>query len=104
MVGRALLLFLIAVTFTAFFMREAQTHELPCFDAETSRMWEPPEHVRGYGVTSEGVVRLSVTLDGHWMLSFSPPEIDGGMCIVWLGDGWEFVVPKAPSEEVGDGS
>jgi hypothetical protein len=99
MIGRALLLFLIAVILTAFFVPRADAHELPCFDEETSRIWQPPEYVKGYGATSEGIVKLSVTSEGAFMLSFSPPSLDGGICIVWLGEGWEWVVPKREKRE-----
>lgn len=91
MVGRALIFFLIAVIITAFFVRSPGAHELPCFAKEQAEMLEPRENLRGYGTTSEGLVKLSVSSSGAWMLSFSPPKMDGVVCIVWLGEGWEFV-------------
>lgn len=91
MIGRALLLFLAAVIVTAFFVRSPGAHELPCFDRTQAEMLEPKEWLRGYGTTEEGLVKLSVSSSGAWMLTFSPPKLDGAVCIVWLGDGWEFV-------------
>lgn len=92
MIGRAIALFLLAVILTAFFVPAAYSHELPCFGKEQAGMLEPRENLRGYGTTSEGLVKLSVTSSGAWMLSFSPPKMDGMVCVVWLGEGWEFVV------------
>ena len=92
MIGRALALYLLAVVLTAFFVPRADAHELPCFAKEQAEMIEPKEWLRGYGTTSEGLVKLSVSSSGAWMLSFSPPKTDGMVCIVWLGEGWEFVI------------
>ena len=89
---RLLCLALLAAFMAAFFMRPAQGHELPCFDRQQAEMLEPKENLRGYGTTSEGLVKLSVSSSGAWMLSFSPPKMDGMVCIVWLGEGWEFVI------------
>ena len=89
---RLLCLALLAAFMAAFFMRAAQGHELPCFDRQQAEMLEPKENLRGYGTTSEGLVKLSVSSSGAWMLSFSPPKMDGMVCIVWLGEGWEFVI------------
>lgn len=99
MVGRVLLLFLIAVASTAFFMREAQSHELPCFSVEQGALFQPKGLLRGYGTTEEGLVKLSVTSAGNWMLTFSPPSLNGGLCIVWMGENWEWVVPKNPGRK-----
>ena len=89
---RLLCLALLAAFIAAFFWRPAQGHELPCFAKEQAEMLEPRENLRGYGTTSEGLVKLSVSSSGAWMLSFSPPKMDGMVCIVWLGEGWEFVI------------
>lgn len=95
MIGRALLLFLAAVIVTAFFVRSPNAHELPCFDRQQAEMLEPREWLRGYGTTSEGLVKLSVTSSGAWMLTFSPPKLDGAVCIVWLGEDWQVVTSAA---------
>lgn len=92
MIGRAIALFLLVVILTAFFVRSPGAHELPCFEKTQATMLEPKENLRGYGTTSEGLVKLSVSSSGAWMLTFSPPKLDGTVCIVWLGEGWEFVV------------
>jgi hypothetical protein len=84
--------FFTAVISTAFFVPRAGAHELPCFPKEVSETLEPRGNLRGYGTTQEGLVKLSVTSSGTWMLTFSPPKMDGMACIVWLGDHWEFVV------------
>ena len=84
--------FFTAVILAAFFVPRAYSHELPCFAKEQAQMLEPRESLRGYGTTSEGLVKLSVSSSGAWMLSFSPPKTDGMVCIVWLGEGWEFVI------------
>lgn len=89
--SRLVCLALLAAFMAAFFMRPAQGHELGCFGKDQAEMIEPKEWVRGYGTTSEGLVKLSVTSSGAWMLTFSPPKLDGAICIVWLGEGWEFV-------------
>lgn len=91
MIGRALALYLLAVVLTAFFVPRAHSHELPCFDKTRAEMFEPRESLRGYGTTEEGLVKLSVSSSGAWMLTFSPPKLDGAVCIVWLGEGWEFI-------------
>tara|TARA_R100001509_G_scaffold165689_1_gene148920 strand:+ start:6579 stop:6887 length:309 start_codon:yes stop_codon:yes gene_type:complete len=89
--SRILCLALLAAFMAAFFMRPAQGHELPCFAKEQAEMLEPRENLRGYGTTSEGLVKLSVTSSGAWMLTFSPPKLDGAVCIVWLGEDWQIV-------------
>jgi len=89
--SRLLCLALLAAFMAAFFMRPAQGHELPCFAKEQAEMLEPRENLRGYGTTSEGLVKLSVSSSGAWMLTFSPPKLDGAVCIVWLGEDWQIV-------------
>jgi|TARA_A100000172_G_scaffold17136_1_gene9428 hypothetical protein len=91
MIGRAIALFLLAVILTAFFVPRAGAHELGCFAKEQSEIIEPKEWLRGYGTTSEGLVKLSISSSGTWMLTFSPPNLDGAICIVWLGENWQVV-------------
>jgi len=90
MIARAFALYLLAVILTAFFVPAAYSHELPCLPKKAAATFEPPENLRGYGTTDEGLVKLSVSSSGAWMLTFSPPKMDGAVCIVWLGDNWEF--------------
>jgi hypothetical protein len=99
MIGRALLLFLLAVIATAFLLPRASAHELPCLPKNAAATFEPPENLRGYGTTQEGLVKLSVSSSGAWMLTFSPPKMDGAVCIVWLGDNWEFVTGAGKKAE-----
>jgi len=102
MIGRALLLFLAAVILAAFFVPRAGAHELPCFGKEQAEMLEPRENLRGYGTTEEGLVKLSVSSSGAWMLTFSPPEMNGAICIVWLGENWEVVAAGSRRAERND--
>lgn len=102
MIGRAIALYLLAVILTAFFVPAAYSHELPCFGKEQAEMLEPRENLRGYGTTEEGLVKLSVTSSGAWMITFSPPEMDGAVCIVWLGDNWESVAAGSRRAERDD--
>jgi hypothetical protein len=37
------------------------------------------------------LVKLSISSSGTWMLTFSPPNLDGAICIVWLGENWQVV-------------
>ncbi|BAQ85481.1 hypothetical protein [uncultured Mediterranean phage uvMED] len=87
--------FCIAAFIAAFFMRPAQGHELGCFGKDQAEIIEPKEWLRGYGTTSEGLVKLSVTSSGAWMLTFSPPKLDGAVCIVWLGENWQVITSAA---------
>jgi len=91
MTGRWLALWLCAVIGTAILTHRASAHELPCFGKEQAEMLEPKENLRGFGTTEEGLVKLSVSSSGAWMLTFSPPKLDGAVCIVWLGEGWEVI-------------
>jgi len=102
MVGRALLLFLAAVIITAFFVPAVHSHELPCLPKNAAATFEPPENLRGYGTTDEGLVKLSVSSSGAWMLTFSPLKMDGAVCIFWLGENWQFVAAGSRRAERDD--
>jgi hypothetical protein len=102
MIGRAIALYLLAVILTAFFVPAAYSHELPCFGKEQAATFEPRENLRGYGTTDEGLVKLSVSSSGAWMLTFSPTEMDGMVCIVWLGENWEVVAAGSRRAERND--
>jgi hypothetical protein len=91
MIGRVLALWLFVVIATAIFAHQARAHDLPCLPRQAANTFQPFENLRGYGTTQEGLVKLSVSSSGAWMLTFSPPSMDGAVCIVWLGDNWEFV-------------
>lgn len=91
MSGRVWLLFGVVLLTITLCFREPHAHELPCFGKEQAAMLEPKENLRGFGTTSEGLVKLSVSSSGAWMLTFSPPKMNGAVCIVWLGEGWEVI-------------
>lgn len=102
MSGRVWLLFGVLLLTIALCFREPHAHELPCFGKEQAEMLEPRENLRGYGTTEEGLVKLSVSSSGAWLLTFSPPEMNGAICIVWLGDNWEFVTADSRRAERND--
>ena len=78
----------------AFFMPGAQGHDLPCFKPEQADLLQPRDTLRGYGLTTEGLIKLSVTATGAFLITFSPPKTDGMVCLVWMGEGWEVVQPR----------
>ncbi len=80
-------------------MPSAQGHDLPCFKKEQAELLQPSDTLRGYGLNEQGLIKLSVTLSGAFMITFSPPKNDGRVCVVWKGEGWEIVPP--PGEEAG---
>lgn len=93
MIGRALLLFLTAVILTAFFVPRAGAHELPCFMKESSALTSFAE-TRGYGVTEQGLIKLGVNTNGHFILTVSPPG-QPLICVFVMGQDWEWVGTKA---------
>jgi hypothetical protein len=102
MTTRATIVFLMAVILTAFFVRSPHAHDLPCFKPEQADLIQPRDTLRGYGLTTEGLIKLSVTATGAFMLTFSPPKNDGMVCLVWMGDGWEFVTPRGDEARLND--
>jgi len=97
--ARPFLIFFLVVILTAFFMRSPHAHDLPCFKREQADLIQPRDTLRGYGLTTEGLIKLSVTASGAFLITFSPPKTDGMVCLVWMGEGWEIVAPS--SEEAG---
>jgi|5_EtaG_2_1085323.scaffolds.fasta_scaffold19168_2 hypothetical protein len=87
------LMFFGAVILTAFFMRPAHAHDLPCFDKSQAELLQPRDTLRGYGAIEEGIIKLSVTVSGAFLITFSPPKHDAMVCLVWMGEGWQFVRP-----------
>ena len=98
MTARPFLIFLMVVILTAIFSGSPHAHDLPCLPREAASAFEQPENLRGYGTTQEGLVKLSVSSSGAWILTFSPPQMNGAVCIVWLGENWE-VVTSAKDKE-----
>ena len=94
--------FFIAVILTAFFMPAAQGHDLPCFAPEQADLLQPRDTLRGYGLTTEGLIKLSVTASGAFMITFSPPKSNGMVCLVWMGENWEFVAPRGDEAALND--
>jgi len=86
--------FMCAALLAAFFMPGAQGHDLPCFKPEQAELIQPSDTLRGYGLTTEGLIKLSVTATGAFLITFSPPKTDGMVCLVWMGEGWEVVQPR----------
>lgn len=94
--------FMCAAFMAAFFMPSAQGHDLPCFKKEQAELLQPSDTLRGYGLTSEGLIKLSVTETGAFMITFSPPKNDGMVCLVWMGQGWEIVTPRGEEARLHD--
>jgi hypothetical protein len=45
-------------------------------------------------------VKLSISSEGYWMLTLSPPELNGAVCIIMMGESWTFVEPSPAAEKV----
>ena len=94
--------FMCAAFMAAFFMPSAQGHDLPCFKKQQGELLQPSDTLRGYGLTEQGLIKLSVTLSGAFMITFSPPKSDGMVCLVWMGEGWEIVTPRGEEARLND--
>ena len=94
--------FMCAALLAAFFMPGAQGHDLPCFKPEQAELIQPSDTLRGYGLTTEGLIKLSVTATGAFLITFSPPKTDGMVCLVWMGQGWEIVTPRGEEARLHD--
>jgi len=94
--------FMCAALLAAFFMPSAQGHDLPCFKPEQADLLQPRDTLRGYGLTTEGLIKLSVTATGAFLITFSPPKTDGMVCLVWMGQGWEIVTPRGEEARLHD--
>lgn len=102
MTARPFLVFLLVVILTAFFTGSPHAHDLPCFKKEQAEQLQPRDTLRGYGLTTEGLIKLSVTASGAFLITFSPPKTDGVVCLVWMGEGWEFVAPRGEEARLHD--
>jgi len=100
--ARPFLVFLLVVILTAFFVGSPHAHDLPCFKPEQADLLQPRDTLRGYGLTTEGLIKLSVTASGAFLITFSPPQSDGMVCLVWMGQGWEFVTPRGEEARLHD--
>lgn len=102
MTARPFIVFLLVVILTAFFVGSPHAHDLPCFKKDQAELLEPRETLRGYGLTEQGLIKLSVTLSGAFIITFSPPKNDGMVCVVWMGEGWEIVAPRRDEARLHD--
>ena len=101
MMGRVLALWLWVFTLVtlAIYSTTAKANEIPCVGKEESKIFEPSELIRGYGIREGALVKLSVSSKGQWLLTISPPKMEGAVCIVFMGTDWKFVTSKATKEE-----
>ena len=100
MTARPFLVFLLAVILTAFFVPPVSSNEYNCLGAEQAKVFEPIEYVKGVGIREGGLVKLSVSSEGYWMLTLSPPELNGALCIIMMGESWTFVEPSPAGQKV----
>lgn len=103
MTARPFLVFLMAVILTAIFVPPVQSNEYNCMGAEQAKVFEPIEYVRGVGIREGGLVKLSVSPEGYWMLTLSPAELNGALCIILMGTDWNFVTSKSAKKEEAGG-
>ena len=100
MIKRSFFLWVFSLVTLAIYATTAKANEIPCVGKEESQIFEPSEFVRGYGIREGALVKLSVSSQGEWLLTLSPPELQGAVCIVFMGTDWKFVTSKATKEEV----
>jgi len=101
--ARPFLVFLLAVILTGFFVPPAQSNEYNCIAAEQAKVFEPIEHVRAFGIRDGDLVKLSVSSEGYFMITISPADLGGAVCIVLMGTEWTFVTSgPVQKEEVVD--
>ena len=103
MTKRAWLVFLSAVIACAVFTSSANANEIPCVSKEQAGIFEPIEHVKGFGIRDGGLVKLSVSSEGYFMITLSPADMDGSVCIVMMGSEWTFVTAGPPEKKVSYG-
>lgn len=103
MTARPFLVFLLAVILTAFFVPPVRSNEIPCIPPDQAKVFEPIEHVRAFGIRDGDLVKLSVSSEGYFMITLSPADLGGAVCIVLMGTEWTFVTSGlAQKEEVVD--
>ena len=84
MSGRLWLGLFITLMILAFTFRTPVAQEIPCISKEQSQIFEPKKYVKGYGIRAGALVKLSVSSDGYWLLTLSPPEMSGAVCVVFM--------------------
>ena len=99
MIKKSFFLWIFALVTLAVYANTVKANEIPCIGKEESEIFEPSELIRGYGIREGALVKLSVSSQGQWLLTLSPPKMEGAVCIVLMGTDWKFVTPKATKEE-----
>ena len=99
MIRRGFFLCILVLTTLVVFTKVSSADEIPCVSKEQSKVFEPTKYIRGYGIREGALIKLSVSSEGYWLVTLSPPETDGAVCIVFMGTDWKFVTPKATEEE-----
>ena len=94
MSGRVWLSFYCAVFIAALCFRSPHAHQIPCFNEYSGALTELAP-LRGYGLSEEGLIKLSVNSDGTFLLTLSPP-CQPLICVFVMGENWEWVRPKKP--------
>ena len=103
MTARPFLIFLMVVILTGIFVPPVSSNEYDCISPDQAKVFEPIEYVRGVGIREGGLVKLSVSSEGYWMLTLSPPELNGAVCIIIMGDSWTFVSSDSVKKEEAGG-
>ena len=95
---------LIIALATLIFVPSVSSSEIPCVPPESAAAFEPFEHVRGFGIRDGGgLVKLSVSSEGYFMITLSPADLGGAVCVVMMGTEWSFVTRSPVGEKVRDG-
>ena len=100
MTAKPFFIFLVVIVLTAIFVPPVSSNEYNCLGAEQAKVFEPIEYVRGVGIREGGLVKLSISSEGNWMLTLEPPELNGALCIIIMGESWTFVEPSPAGEKV----
>lgn len=100
MTAKPFFVFLTVVILTAFFVPSVSANEIPCISKDQAKVFEPVENITGFGIRDGGLVKLSVSPEGHFLITLSPAEMGGAVCIVMMGTEWTFVTAKPPKQKV----
>lgn len=103
MIKRSFFLCILVLTTLVVFTKVSSANEIPCVSKEQSKIFEPTEHIRGYGIREGALIKLSVSSEGYWLVTLSPPEMDGAVCIVFMGTDWKFITSDVTKQEVNHG-
>ena len=103
MTARPFLVFLMAVILTAIFVPPVGSNEIPCIPPDQAKVFEPIEYVKGWGLRDGSMVKLSVSSEGYFLITLSPVEMGGMVCVVMMGTDWHFVTLKSAKKEEAGG-